>query len=336
MSDTESESVKKPEIPTGKNSEESWERDTLNRLAFATLNEQRRARRWGIFFKILGFVYLFVILFEIIYPNWQFDKENGGIAKGKHTALVHIEGVIATDSDANAETIISGLESAFEDEDTEGIIIQINSPGGSPVQAGYINDEITRLREKYKEIPVYAVVTDICASGGYYIAVAANEIYVDKASIVGSIGVLINSFGFVGTMEKIGAERRLFTAGESKGFLDPFLPVKENDKTHIESVLNNVHEQFIEVVKTGRGERLKNLEDPKLFSGLIWTGEQAIELGLADGLGNSDYVAREIIKAENIVDFTPKPDYLDRFAERFGATLARVLSQNFLRTGSLQ
>jgi protease-4 len=336
MSDAESESIKKPGIPSEKNSEESWERDTLNRLAFATLNEQRRARRWGIFFKILGFIYLSVILFEVIYPNWQFDKEGKGIAKGKHTAVVHVEGIIATDSDANAETVISGLQSAFEDEDTKGVIIQINSPGGSPVQAGYINDEITRLRKKYKDIPVYAVVTDICASGGYYIAVAADKIYVDKASIVGSIGVLINSFGFVGTMEKIGAERRLFTAGESKGFLDPFLPIKESDKVHIESVLGNVHQQFINIVKTGRGKRLKNVDDPKLFSGLIWTGEQAIEIGLADDLGSSDYVAREIIKAEDIVDFTPKPNYLDRFAERFGATLAKVLSRDFLKTGNLQ
>jgi len=336
MSDTESETAKHPEVPPEKNSEESWERDTLNRLAFATLNEQRRARRWGILFKVLGFIYLFVILFEVLYPNWQFDKEKGGIAKGKHTALVHIEGIIATDTDANAETIISGLKSAFEDEDTEGIILQINSPGGSPVQSGYINDEITRLREEYEDIPVYAVVSDICASGAYYIAVAADEIYVDKASIVGSIGVLINSFGFVDVMGKVGVERRLFTAGENKGMLDPFSPLKESDKMHIEGVLNNVHQQFINVVKEGRGKRLKDADNPDIFSGLIWTGEQAMELGLVDGLGNSNYVAREIIEADEIVDFTPKPNYLDRFAERFGATIANVLSQTFLKNNNLQ
>ena len=337
MSETESESAKPQDTAPEKNSsEESWERDTLNRLAFASLNEQRRTRRWGIVFKTLTFLYLFFISIAFLYPTWQHGKDAGLIKTGKHTALIKIEGIIASDTDANAETIISGLQSAFEDKNTEGVIIQINSPGGSPVQAGYINDEITRLREEYDDIPVYAVVMDICASGGYYIAVAADEIYADKASIVGSIGVLINSFGFVDAMEKVGVERRLFTAGENKGFLDSFSPLKEKDKTHIENMLANVHQQFIDIVKEGRSDRLKDVDNPDIFSGYVWSGEQAEKLGLIDGLANSDYVAREIIEAENIVDFTPKPNYLDRFAERFGATIANVLSQKFLTQGNLQ
>jgi len=321
---SESEAVKQQDdtAPEKNSGEATWERDTLNRLAFASLNEQRRTRRWGIVFKTLTFIYLFFITVAFLYPGWQHGKEAGIIKTGKHTALIKLEGVISTDTDANAENIISGLQSAFEDKNTEGVIIQINSPGGSPVQAGYINDEITRLREKYEDIPIYAVVTDMCASGGYYIAVAADEIYADKASIVGSIGVLMSSFGFVDAMEKLGVERRLLTAGENKGFLDSFSPMKEKDKVHIESVLTNVHQQFIDIVKEGRGDRLQILDNPELFSGYIWSGEQAVDLGLIDGLGNSDYVAREIIEAENIVDFTPKPNYLDRFAERFGATIA--------------
>lgn len=312
-------------------SNDNWERDTLNRLAFATLNEQRRARRWRIFFVVLSFVYLFLISMPLIKANWETLFSGTELSSDKHTALVEVQGLIASDTEASADNIISGLRKAFEDDNTKGVIIRINSPGGSPVQAGYINDEMKRLRQKYKDIPVYAVATDLCASGGYYIAAAADEIYADKATIVGSIGVLMNSFGFVGAMEMLGIERRLLTAGEHKGFLDPFSHKKDEDVIHIKNMLNNIHQQFIKIVKTGREKSLTAkgkvalLDNPDLFSGLVWTGEQALELGLVDGLGSSSYVAREIIKAEEIKNFTYKPNYLDRFAERLGATTARTL-----------
>lgn len=297
--------------------------DIVNRLAFAALNEQRRTRRWNIFFKGLLFAYLFLIMLMIYLPT---DK-SAKLSVGKHTALVEVSGVIADNTQANADNIITGLRDAFKDSNTAGVIIRINSPGGSPVQAGYVNDEINRLREKYPDTKLYAVVTDICASGGYYIAAAADEIYADKASIVGSIGVLMNGFGFVDAMEKMGIERRLYTAGENKGILDPFSKEKPEDVAHIKGMLNNIHEQFIEIVKKGRGDRL--VENKDIFSGLFWTGEQAIELGLVDGLGSSSYVARELVQAEKIVDFTPRPDYLDRFAERFGVAMADVMLKVF-------
>jgi protease-4 len=244
-----------------------------------------------------------------------------------YTALVEVEGVIATDEDANADKIISGLRAAFEDEKAKGVIIRINSPGGSPVQAGYINDEIKRLREKHKK-PIYAVATDLCASGGYYIAVAADKIYADKASVIGSIGVLMSSFGFVEGIKKLGVERRLYTAGEHKGFLDPFSPQQPEDVKHIQEVLENIHEQFIQKVKEGRGERLKTGNDTVLFSGLIWTGAQAKELGLVDELGTSSQIARDVFKAETIKNFTPKPDYFEQWIERLGVTLAKTVSWN--------
>lgn len=298
--------------------------EIINRLAFAALNEQRRTRRWNIFFKGLLFAYLFLIMLMIYLPT---DKTGGKLTVGKHTALVDVNGVIADNSEANADTIISGLRDAFKDKNTAGVILRINSPGGSPVQAGYVNDEINRLREKHPDTKVYAVVTDICASGGYYIAAAADEIYADKASVVGSIGVLMNGFGFVDAMKKMGIERRLYTAGENKGILDPFTEEKPEDVTHVKGMLNNIHEQFIDVVKKGRGDRL--VKNKNIFSGLFWTGEQAIELGLVDGLGSSSYVARELVQAEKIVDFTPRPDYLDRFAERFGVAMADVMLKVF-------
>lgn len=306
--------------------QDEWQRDLLNRLAFANLNEQRRARRWNIFFKLLIFIYLFVILISVN-PNWR-DFTNKGIEiDTKHTALIEVQGLIAPDTEASADNIVTGLRNAFEDSHTAGVILRINSPGGSPVQAGYINDEITRLREKYPNIPVYTVVSDICASGGYYIAAATDKIYANKASIVGSIGVLMNGFGFVGTLDKLGIERRLLTAGEHKGFLDPFSPTKEADVEHIKTLLGDIHQQFINVVKTGRGERLHDKEHPELFSGLVWTGEQAIQLGLVDELGSASYVAREVIGAEKIVDFTPQPNYLEQFAQRFGSAMANSISQ---------
>jgi len=298
-------------------------RDIINRLVFSSLNEQRRTRRWSIFFKFLTFALLFGYLAVFMAAL----SKNEGLSKigdGPHTALIDIQGVISSTTQANADNIVTGLRDAFENKNTKGIILRINSPGGSPVQSGYINDEIMRLREKYTEIPVYAVIVDVCASGGYYIASAANKIYADKASIVGSIGVLMNGFGFVDAMKKIGVQRRLYTAGEHKGFLDPFTPEKKADKEHIQTMLASIHKQFIDVVKKGRGERLK--ESPNLYSGYVWTGEQSVEMGLIDGLGSSSYVAREIIGAEDIVDFTPKPSYLDQFAKQLGASFGASIS----------
>lgn len=297
---------------------QGWQQDIINRLAFASLNEQRRARRWGIFFKILTFVYIGAILFYL--PS---EWKSKSIPGGSHTALVEVNGVIASDSEASADLIVTGLRAAFKDENTKGVILRINSPGGSPVQAGYVYDEVKRLREKHADIKVYAVIVDVCASGGYYIAAAADEIYADKASLVGSIGVLMNGFGFVGTMEKLGVERRLLTAGEHKAMMDPFSPVKKQDKQHMQNMLDGIHQQFINVVKEGRGEKLK--DDPKLFSGMIWNGDQSINLGLVDALGSSSYVAREVIGEEKIVDFTPRSTYLDRFAERLGASFAKIM-----------
>jgi protease-4 len=305
---------------------ENWERQVLERLVRSVLDEQRRTRNWGIFFKILGFIYLFALLFLGL--GWI-----GGADKaltGRHTALVDLNGVIAHDSPASAERINTGLQDAFKDRNTAGVIVRVNSPGGSPVQAGQINNEIRRLRGLHPQIPLYVVVEDICASGGYYVAVAADRIYVDPASVVGSIGVLMNGFGFTGTMEKLGVERRLITAGENKGFLDPFSPLNIQQKAYAEKMLTEIHRQFIDVVKQGRGDRLKPA--PELFSGLVWTGQKSIELGLADALGSVDYVAREVIKAEQVIDFTPKENLAERFARRFGGATAEAL----LRATSFQ
>ena len=299
---------------------ENWERRTLEKVALAAIAEQRRARYWGIFFKSLGFIYLIVILFIGI--GWIGKKES---SPEKHTAMVELQGVIAPDSQASADNIMSGLQEAFKDKRTQGVILRINSPGGSPVQAGHINDEIRRLREKYPKIPLYAVIEDICASGGYYVAVAADRIYVDKASIVGSIGVLMDSFGFTGTMEKLGVERRLLTAGDNKGFLDPFSPVVESQQAHAKQMLEEIHQQFVTVVKTGRGDRLK--DSPDLFSGLVWVGAKSIELGLADEFGGVEYVAREVVKAEEIVDFTPRENLAERLAKRFGAGVGEAIGR---------
>ena len=298
---------------------ENWERGVLERLVRSVLDEQRRARRWGILFKSLGFLYLFVVLFLVL--GWFGGKDKG--LPGKHTALVEVNGVIAADSQASAERINAGLQDAFKDTKTAGVILRVNSPGGSPVQAGQINGEMRRLRGLYPKVPLYVVVEDICASGGYYVAVAADQIYVDPASIVGSIGVLMDGFGFTGTMEKLGVERRLLTAGENKGFLDPFSPMNPKQRDYAEKLLTDVHRQFIDVVRQGRGKRLK--ETPELFSGLFWTGQRSIELGLADAIGSVDYVAREVIKAEDIVDFTPRENLAERFARRFGAATAEAL-----------
>lgn len=306
-------------LEPGPTNNEQWERRTLEKVAFAAIQEQRRARHWSVFFKLLLFIYLFTLLF--IWLGWI--GKNDVVSTGRHTALVELRGVIGPESSASADNVIAGLQAAFKDKYTQGVILRINSPGGSPVQAGHINDEIRRLREKHPGISVYAVVEDICASGGYYVAVAADHIYVDKGSIIGSIGVLMDGFGFTGLMEKLGIERRLLAAGDNKGFLDPFSPIRENQVDYAENMLEEIHQQFITVVRQGRGSRLK--ETPELFSGLLWVGTRSVELGLADGLGSVDYVAREVIKAENIVDFTPRENIAERVARRFGAAMAETL-----------
>jgi len=298
--------------------EGNWEREVIEKLALAALKEQRRSRRWGIFFKLLGFAYLTVLL--LIALDW---RAQDGFTAGKHTALVDIVGVIDPKGDASADRVTAALQGAFKDKNTQGVVLRINSPGGSPVQAGIIYDEIRRLRGVYPNVPMYAVVEDICASGGYYIAAAADKIYVDKASIVGSIGVILDGWGFTGTMEKLGVERRVLVSGENKAFLDPFSPVDKKQKKHAQSMLDDIHKQFIDVVRKGRGKRLKESSD--LFSGLLWTGARTIELGLSDGFGSVDFVAREVIKAEDIVDFTQKENLAERFAKRFGAAMAGVL-----------
>jgi protease IV len=297
-----------------------WEQKLIEELARNAQQEQRRTRRWGIFFKLLTFGYL-IALVILWTPDLRPDR---WVELKDHTAVVEVKGIIADDAKASADNLIKGLRNAFEDKHTKGVVLRINSPGGSPVQAGYVNDEIRRLRKKYPKIPVYAVVTDLCASGGYYIAVAADKIYVDKASIVGSIGVLMNGFGFEQAMEELGIERRLLTAGEHKGIMDPFSPMSEFDRDFVQGLLGRMHQQFIQVVKDGRGERLKI--DEQTFSGLFWSGEEAVERGLADALGSTSLVAREVIGAEKIIDFTPAEDLFDRLAKRVGAGAAAYLA----------
>jgi len=306
-----------------------WERDTLERFAFATLAEQRASRRWRIFFR-------FAWLALVATLAWAGLHRAGVGSSGPsqpHTAVVAIKGEIADGADASAEWTVNALRAAFEDEGSQAIVLQINSPGGSPVQAGIINDEIRRLKAKHSK-PVYAVVEESCASAAYYIAVAADEIYVDKASIVGSIGVLMDGFGFTGLMDKLGVERRLMTAGVNKGFLDPFSPQTKAQRAHAQTLLDQIHAQFIQVVRQGRGDRLK--ETPELFTGLFWSGQQAVDLGLADGLGNLDYVAREIVKAEDIIDYTRHDNVAERIAKRFGAAIGEGAVHALQRQPALQ
>ncbi len=298
----------------------SWEREVVTQLAESSLKEQRRARRWGIFFKALTFAYIGGIIY--MYGDASISKID---LSDKHTALVELNGVISDEAEASADSIVTALRDAFDNENSAGVILRINSPGGSPVQSGYIYDEIIRLREENPDTPLYAVITDICASGGYYIASAADKIYADKASIVGSIGVRMDNFGFVDAMNKLGIERRTLTAGKNKALLDPFLPENEQTKAHMQVMLGEIHQQFITAVKDGRGERLDTTVEG-LFSGLIWTGEAAVEIGLIDELASSSYVAREVIGEESIVNYTLQDDILERFAERLGATVAQVIS----------
>jgi protease-4 len=309
-----SDPQQQPNTPSAPSHKVVWERDTLERLAFATLAEQRANRRWRIFFRFAWLILIATLAWTALHRS---GVGNSGQSH-PHTAVVSIKGEIADGAEASAEWTVNALRAAFEDEGSQGVVLQINSPGGSPVQAGIINDEIRRLKAKTHK-PVYAVVEESCASAAYYIAVAADEIYVDKASIVGSIGVLMDGFGFTGLMDKLGVERRLMTAGVNKGFLDPFSPQTKAQRTHAQTLLDQIHAQFIQVVRDGRGKRLK--ETPELFTGLFWSGQQAVDLGLADGLGNLDYVAREIIKAEDIVDYTRHDNVAERLAKRFGAAI---------------
>ncbi len=296
-----------------------WE--VVATIAQTALDEQKKARRWGVFFKSLTFIYLTIILIGALASAW---KSTGDLnVKEPHIGIVYIDGVIADGEDASADNIVRGLRAAFESSGSVAVMLVINSPGGSPVQAGYVYDEIKRLRALHEDKKVYAVIKDLGASGGYYIAAAADEIYADKASLVGSIGVTASGFGFVDLMEKVGVERRNFTSGVHKSFLDPFAPLQEDEKQFWESVLKNAHEQFIRVVKEGRGERLANNDD--LFSGLIWSGEQAVDLGLIDGLGSPGSVGREIIGEEDFRNYTPQLSPLEEFTRRFGVAVGAGL-----------
>jgi protease-4 len=313
--------------PTPPSSPPSWERSVLERVALKALDEQRRSRQWGALFKLLWFILAFTIVagwLGWVGPRGEKD-ELATVAKGRHTAVVDLEGIIAPEGKASAERIIKALDRAFRDAGTKGVILRINSPGGSPVQAGYINDEMRRLRAKYPGIPLYAVVEDLCASGGYYVAAGADRIYVDKASLVGSIGVIMGGFGFTGAMEKLGIERRAYTAGENKDFLDPFAPENPTQRAKVQDMLDQIHQQFIKVVRQGRGTRLK--ESPELFSGLIWTGEKSIELGLADAYGSAESVARDVIKAEKLVNYTPEDTLFETLSRRLGTSFGTAVGR---------
>ncbi len=308
--------------PAGPARREGWEREVLEKLAFATLNEQRARRRWNIFFRFLT---LGIIAFGLWMAFILSNQEDEVV--GPHTALIEIDGTIETGTSGAADNVVPALNRAFSEDNSVGVILRINSPGGSPVQAGIINDEMVRLRKAYPRKPLYVVVDEVCASGGYYIAAAADKIFVNRASIVGSIGVLMDGFGFTGLMERVGVERRLLTAGENKGFLDPFSPQTTRQKNYAQDMLNTVHQQFIEVVRQGRGKRLK--ETPETFSGLFWIGSQAVEMGLADGFGTVDTVARDVLKAEDIVDYTQREGLSERLLKKFGGAVGSAVMGTF-------
>jgi len=307
----------------------SWR--LLEKLVDNVNREQRRSRRWGIFFKSLTFIYLFGIAGFFLWSEKFASIEE--ISK-PHVAVVQVRGVISDSSEASADLLITSLRDAFEASDSLGVIVRINSPGGSPVQAGYVYDEIVRLRALYPDKAVMAVITDIGASGGYYLASAADAIYADKASLVGSIGVISSGFGFVDLMEKLGVERRALTAGDSKALLDPFQPLSDQQKRFWQSVLDTTHQQFIDAVKQGRGDRLA--DNPELFSGLIWTGEQAVELGLIDGLGSASSVAREQFNTDHLIDYSYRPNAVERLAERLGVGVASQVMNTLGITSSMQ
>ncbi|MCC6134770.1 MAG: signal peptide peptidase SppA [Candidatus Contendobacter sp.] len=312
--------------------DDRWAREALTQLAFAAVTEQRRARRWGIFFKFLFFGYL-VGLLVLAWPD-SLDTTAMTASAKKHTALVRIDGLISSSTEASAKNIIEALRKAFKDDKTAGVILEINSPGGSPVQSGEIYDEIQKLRQQYPKIPVHAVTSDVCASGGYYIAAAAQNIYANKASIVGSIGVRMDSFGFTDAIAKLGVERRAYTAGSNKDFLDPFKPVNPEEVKHLQGMLDAIHQQFITAVKQGRGERLK--DNPDVFSGLMWTGEQGVGLGLVDALGGTRSVAEEVIKEKTIVDYTKHTHWLDRLFDETQVSLSTALRSGLGMDGMAQ
>lgn len=296
-----------------------WEREVLEKLAFAAINEQRTARRWNVFFKSLLFLYLLVLLGMAVYPHLKGDFIEGG---EKHTAVVEIAGPIAEDQPANADAVIGALKDAVKDKNTKGIILRMNTPGGAPVQSDYIYTAVRRIKQEHPELPIHAVITDICASGGYYIASAADKIYANQASIVGSIGVIMDGFGFVDTMNKFGIERRLLTAGAHKAMLDPFSPAKLDENQHMQVLLDQVHQQFIDAVKQGRGGRLKDQDNPQMFSGLVWTGAEGRKLGLVDEFGSATTVAKDVIGAEKLVNFTHQEKLIDRLVGKLGTSFA--------------
>ena len=300
--------------------ESGWERDVIEKLALAAVTEQTRARRWGVFFKSLIFLYLIAISGVALYPTFKKDM---GIDSNAHTAVIDVVGVIAEDKDANAESIIESLRNAVKDKQTKGIILHSNSPGGSPVQSAYVYEEIRKIKKEHPDLPIYAVVSDICASGCYYIASAADKIFVNPSSLIGSIGVLMDGFGFVDIMQKMGVERRLLTAGAHKAMLDPFSPPKADETQYMQGLLDQVHQQFISAVKAGRGDRLQ--ESPDMFSGLVWTGEAGVKLGVADAFGNKDAVAKDIIGAEKQVDFTKQGRLLDKLVGKLGASFGQAI-----------
>ncbi|MBD9360205.1 signal peptide peptidase SppA [Methylomonas fluvii] len=302
-----------------------WEKSVLEKLAFAAIDEQKAARRWGIFFKLLTFAYLAVVLGIAIYPKFKEGIDSGS---SEHVAIVDVLGQIVEGEAASADTVIEGLRDAAKDKNAKGIILNINSPGGSPVQSAYIYDEIRRLKVEHPKLPIYSVVGDMCASGGYYVASATDKIFVNQASIIGSIGVIMNGFGFTNVLDKLGVERRLLTAGAHKAMLDPFSPVNQQESKHMQSLLDQVHQQFITAVREGRGKRLKETEAPEMFSGLIWTGTEGVRLGLADDFGSVDSVARDQFGTEEKVNFTPQERLIDRLAGKFGASFGHAIASS--------
>ncbi|HFD12733.1 MAG TPA: S49 family peptidase [Crenotrichaceae bacterium] len=307
-----------------------WEKTVLEKIALSAIEEQKRARHWSTFFKLLTFLYLALVLYKVFVPGFGIDATRSG---GSHTAVIDVVGMITEDSESNADRVTKGLREAADDKATKGIILRMNTPGGTPVQSAYIYDEIRRIKQQHPELPIISVVSDICASGGYYVASAADKIFVNKSSLIGSIGVLLNGFGFVDTMKKLGVERRLLTAGSHKGIMDPFLPMKKDDQEHVEHVLSTVHQHFIDAVKAGRGERLH--ADPRIFTGLFWSGEEGIQLGLADGVGTVRSIAEQEIGETNLVNFTPQENLLDRLGGKFKVAF-RLAIQEYASGISIQ
>jgi protease-4 len=312
------------------NANQHWERQALEHLLLENLKETRKARRWKAVFRVLTLL----VFVGVILTVFDFHLPGRGMGMEKHTALVTLEGEISSSSMANALDINSSLTAAFENENSAGVVLRINSPGGSPVQAGMMNDEIHRLRKLYPGKPFYVVVEDICASGGYYVAVAGDQILVDKASLVGSIGVIMEGFGFTGLMDKLGVTRRMITAGSNKGMMDPFSKENPQQVEMIKTMIDEIHQQFIAVVKAGRGDRLK--ETPEMFSGRVWNGEQAIKIGLVDGYGTVETVARDIFKAPDILDYTMKENFAERVAKRFGAEVGAAAGKALIKTPDLK